>query len=47
MRTRAYAHTRTRAHAYTRAHAHVQVKEVDLGIVADLGTLQRLPHLVL
>jgi len=31
---------------YATASAKVSVKEIDLGIVADVGTMQRLPHLV-
>jgi enoyl-CoA hydratase len=31
---------------YTTSSAKISVKEVDLGIIADVGTMQRLPHLV-
>ena len=31
---------------YTTSDAKLSVKEVDLAIVADVGTMQRLPHLV-
>jgi enoyl-CoA hydratase len=31
---------------YCSAEAYFQIKEVDLGITADVGTLQRLPHLI-
>jgi enoyl-CoA hydratase len=31
---------------YASEEAYVQLKEIDLGIVADLGGLQRLPHLI-
>ena len=31
---------------YATADAHFSVKEIDLGIVADVGTLQRLPKLI-
>ena len=31
---------------YCAADAHFQIKEVDLGMAADVGTLQRLPKII-
>lgn len=31
---------------YASADAVFAIKEIDLGMVADVGTLQRLPHLI-
>ncbi|MBD5801569.1 Carnitinyl-CoA dehydratase [Azoarcus sp. Aa7] len=31
---------------YVSAEAHFAVREIDVGMVADVGTLQRLPHLI-
>ena len=31
---------------YSTCNAVFQIKEIDLGLVADVGTLQRLPHLI-
>ncbi|MBL4611633.1 MAG: crotonase/enoyl-CoA hydratase family protein [Pseudomonadaceae bacterium] len=31
---------------YSTADAHFSIKEIDMGMAADVGTLQRLPHLI-
>lgn len=31
---------------YSTADAHFSIKEIDVGMAADVGTLQRLPHLI-
>ncbi|WP_193075398.1 crotonase/enoyl-CoA hydratase family protein [Pseudomonas sp. FME51] len=31
---------------YATANAHFSIKEIDMGMAADVGTLQRLPHLI-
>ncbi|WP_373187674.1 crotonase/enoyl-CoA hydratase family protein [Halopseudomonas sp.] len=31
---------------YATADAHFSIKEIDMGMAADVGTLQRLPHLI-
>ena len=31
---------------YVSAEAYFQIKEIDIGMTADVGTLQRLPHII-